>query len=312
MQTYQHLLQRNIQAVCLSVAFFNRRAVAAFALLMAGSAILAGGSALPASAQISVVNTLANGTSPITSTSDTISDTFTVTGGNAIVVELQTKQGDTSAFNGTLSWNGVTLNLIGSEISNAGTYRKVGFYYAPISSTGTSAISGSATSNNGANYQESWLTAYTLSGVDNSIVPSFANGYELAADSNGATVNTLTFTNNIAAGSLAVVNDDYGNSGFTETIQDSAGGNSTLVQDNADAATSVALGYISGLGAGPQTITATASGGVTNTKSPFIAAIFTPAASAPEPSQWVALLTGGLGLGALVFKARKRGASELA
>ncbi len=201
----------------------------------------------------------------------TLNQPFTVTGGNVLVVELGDRQNtNATALPTTLTWDGVTLNEDVTVVSKNASYRLVAIYSAPISITGLSNITGSIP--DGTDLTGSWMTAFTLSGVDTSkaILTGGTDGT--------VSPETVTVNGNVVAGSYAAVNYTFGNAGYTVNVAGSSG-TATLWTQNTVGASSAAQGYIANLSALSNTFTAseTAGTGAGNPyKTPLAVAVFTP------------------------------------
>ncbi len=253
----------------------GRRALAAL-LGVAVSAFLVN---LPqASAAIAVVTPL-SGVDYNTSGSTAISQPFTATGGNVIVVELSDRQAaSTALLPSTLTWDGVTLNEAVSQQSLSSSWHNVAIYWGAISSsnTGTFNITGSIPDSTASDITNTYLTAFTLSGV-NTAAAVLATG----TDSAGVSPDTPPPIANVAAGSFAAVNLNWSQSepsGVTLAFSVAPSANTTgaWVVSTTGNHDSVGMGYIANLNAGTNTFSATVAGAPTN-KSPFVVAVFAPA-----------------------------------
>ena len=210
-----------------------------------------------------------------TSAGTAISQSFTATGGNVMVVELSDRQAtSTNLLPTTLAWNGVTLNEAVS-LQSATTFHNVAIYWGAISAsnTGTANITGTIADPTANDITNTYLTAFTLSGVNTGATP-----LTTSIDTIGVSPVTPPAIAGVAAGSLAALNFNWAANGATAMtfgVDPSANTTVTLVTSTTGSHDSVAMGYIGNLNAGSNTFTATETGPTTN-KSPFVVAVFEP------------------------------------
>ncbi len=202
-----------------------------------------------------------------------LSQPFTVTGGDVLVVELSDRQNlNATALPTGLTWNGVTLNEAVTQVSTALSYRLVATYWAPISVSTATTANIAGTIPDGTDLTGSWLTAFTLSGVNTSIFP-------LTASTDAQATSEALTVNNVVAGSYAAVNYVFGNTGYTVNVSGSSG-TATLWTQNTQGSSSTDQGYVANLSGGSNTFTASAAGtgAASPYKSPLTVAVFTPLA----------------------------------
>ena len=234
-----------------------------------------------ARAAIALVNST-SGTTPWENTAPasngSISQSFTVTGGNVLVVELVDRQTSyNTAFPATLSWNGLTLNAAVLQTSlAAASYRNLGIYYYDnpqgTLTTGTASIIGTLPDDTAHSGDVSYtaMTAFTLSGVNTVASPQVSSTSE-AGNPESVTIG------NILAGSYAAVNYCYGAGGYHSYIAANSGTASLWTNGiNNTGSSSDILGYIAGLSQGSVTFSASNSNSGT-AKNPFAVAVFSPA-----------------------------------
>jgi hypothetical protein len=219
-------------------------------------------------------------------TSATISQPFTVTGGDELVVEVNDRRyTQNNADPATIAWGGVTLTKAVEQLSALSSYRDVAIYYANIgpANYGTNNISMTI----GGDVTQAWVTPFTLSGVNPTVAPLIAS-----QDTGGLLPNSVTVSG-VAQGAFAAVDFNYSNPGGTQTVVaangSSSSGTPTIHTDGAQAGSSVGMGYISNLTAGSTVFTASSSLGSGNSnpgKSPFAVAVFTPA-PATSAQTWI-------------------------
>src|SRR5579871_3958581 len=243
--------------------------------------LLATNPAQQASAAINVLD--ASGTVIFPTTPRTISQSFTAdAGADAIVVELSDRYtAGTRGLPASLTWGTVTLTrVVQQESSAASPFRDVAIYYAaltPSATSTTNTVTGSIPA--GTNVNNSFFSAFALSGVNTAISPLTG-----AQDNNGAS-NAITI-NNVNAGSWAATDYIYGNSGDTNTISVTGSPPATLYQSNSSThgANSVTMGYFNAVAAGNDTFTGSTSGSNASTSNPFAVMVLT---ATPTSGAWV-------------------------
>jgi fibronectin-binding autotransporter adhesin len=245
-----------------------------------GPTLVAAGTLHLGGATVAVVNpaTTVYYNAYTTSAGTAISQSFTATGGNVMVVELSDRQAtSTNPLPTTLAWNGVTLNEA-VFLQSATTYHNVAIYWGAISAsnTGTANITGTIADPTANDITNTYLTAFTLSGVNTSASP-----LTTSVDTVGVSPVTPPAIAGVPAGSLAALNLNWAQNGATAMtfgVTPSANSTVTLVTSTNGTHDSVAMGYIGNLNDGSNTFTATETGPTTN-KSPFVVAVFQPTAA---------------------------------
>ena len=224
------------------------------------------------SGQAGAAITLHDGSTAITHTTGaTGTMTVGVTSGASVLVVIVEDHGAYDAEPATLSWNGATLNLAVQSDPNATTYRGVAIYCLFNPPTGSATLSVTVP---GAD--NTWLTAYTLSGVSTSTAP-----LTFGTNSVGTAVTGLT--NNVAGvanGSWAAVGASYASTNATIAIT-GTGGATVTSSDVVDASSSMAAGYVLGLSAGMVTFVDTPTSTNGAQKMILAEAVFTPGATVP-------------------------------
>ncbi len=210
--------------------------------------------------------------SPLTITHATgtaISKSFTVTAGAKVMVVILEERGARLSEPATLTWNGQTLNRTVQTAYNTGVNRSLAIYHLFNPNVGTANITGTMT---GA-ASDTWLTAYSLTGVDTNIAPMTGSA-DTGTDATG--VFSLTFNlTGVASNSWAAVAAQYANFPDSVTVT-GTGGTSTMITDTNFNVTGVTAGYVANLSAGAVTLTTTwvrAGGGQ---KANFAALVFSP------------------------------------
>jgi hypothetical protein len=204
--------------------------------------------------------------------SGVINKSFTVTAGAKVLVVLVEDRSVNNAEPTTINWlGGQTLTRDVESSGIPSTTRGLAVYHLYNPTPGTTNIVGTVTGASG-----NWVTAYTLSGVDTTIVPIVAGA------TSGSTSTTTTALNinvqGVPAGAWAAVNACWGNTPSTSayinvTNQAGATINSTTAVDGSDNATTAAAGYVSSLTAGTNNFTA---GYTTGGKFVFAVEVFSP------------------------------------
>jgi Concanavalin A-like lectin/glucanases superfamily/Immunoglobulin I-set domain len=206
-----------------------------------------------------------------------INKSVIVTAGASVLVVLVEDRSVNNAEPATINWIGgqvLTRDVQASGIPS--TTRGLAMYHLFNPTPGTNTITGTVTGSSG-----TWVTAYTLSGVDTTIAPIIAG-----ATSGGTSTTTTALNINVIGvpvGAWAAVNACWGNTPSTSayinvTNQAGVAINSTTAVDGADNATTAAAGYVSSLTAGTNNFTA---GYTTGGKFVFAVEVFSPP-SAPN------------------------------
>ncbi len=231
--------------------------------------------AMTAGAQIAIQDG-----SPLTITHATgtaINKSFTVTARAKVMVVILEEKGARLSEPATLSWNGQILNRTVQTAYNTGVQRSLAIYYLFNPNTGTSNITGTMT---GA-ATDTWLTSYTLTGVDTTIAP-IAGNVNTGTDATG--VFSLTFNlTGVAAGAWAAVAAQYANFPDAVTVT-GTGGTGPVITDTNYNATGVTAGYVAGLSAGAVTLTTTWVRAAGGQKANFAALAFSPTNGVPPPA----------------------------
>lgn len=211
--------------------------------------------------------------SPLTishATGTAINQPFTATAGADVMVVTLAEKGARLSEPATLSWNGQTLNRAVQTAYNYGVQRSLAIYYLYNPSPGTANIAGTMTGPT----SDTWLTAYTLSGVSTTIAP-IAGDVNTGTDSTGVYNLTINLSN-VAGGSWAAIAAQYANFPDAVTVT-GTGGTSTIITDNNYNVTGVTAGYVAGLSAGAVTLTTTWIRADGPQKANFATLVFLPA-----------------------------------
>jgi hypothetical protein len=175
----------------------------------------------------------------------------------------------------TLTWNGQTLTQAVTTVDTGSIYRDASIYYlySPTTDGAAHSITGTLTATPTVTYIE----AYTLSGVDTTVLPVTG-----AANSISGTSSYLSFAVNAAANSWAAVGGVLGSKSVAGVAVTATGGDSSgvfLGNDTSADNCAFAFGYISGLSGGLDTISYswTLPGTPNPTANAFVAAVFAPA-----------------------------------
>jgi hypothetical protein len=215
--------------------------------------------------------------SPTTSTN--LSMPFTVSpGANVLVVVLLDK---ISTFGGVapamLNWNGQTLTRAVNTFDTASIYREASIYYLynPVTDGLSHNITGSLQPTA---VTVNLMQAFTLVGVDTNTPPVIG----AANSTSGASI--LSFNMTVAAGSWAAVGGILGSTIPAGSAVGGTGGTAVINTTNAAVNTAFSMGYISGLSAGPDTISYswTLPANPNPTANAFVAAVFAPLLSRPH------------------------------
>jgi|GEM_PF-2244345 len=216
--------------------------------------------------------------SPTTSTN--LSMPFTVTAGAKVLVVTLLDKVSTSGgvAPATLNWNGQTLTRAVNTFDTASIYREASVYYLfnPTTDGLSHNITGSLKPTT---VTVSLLQAFTFNGVDTDVPPVTG-----AANSTSGTSSFLSFNVTVAAGSWAAVGGVLGSTIPAGSAVSGTGGTAVISTTNAAANTAFSFGYISGLGAGSDTISYswTLPGNPNPTANAFVAAVFAPLLSQPH------------------------------
>ncbi len=203
---------------------------------------------------------------------------FTVTSWANVLVVIRLDKSSSSAgvAPSTLNWNGQTLTRAVTTVDSGSIYRDASVYYVYNPTAGSASVTGTLTGTPVCTY----LEAYTLSGVNTPVAP-------LTGAANSVSGTSLSFNvANVSADSWAAVGGVLGSYGVAGVAVAGTGanmggifyGNDTSADNDA-----FAFGYVSGLGAGSDTITyAWNLTGRTPTANALAAAIFPPLLSQPH------------------------------
>ncbi|HEV2695234.1 MAG TPA: glycoside hydrolase family 76 protein [Verrucomicrobiae bacterium] len=200
-------------------------------------------------------------------TSVTISN-FTVSAmANVLVVLVEDK--GASAVNSepvSLTWGSQTILKAIAQDNSDITRRGSSIYYLFNPTPGTNNLT-AVVANSPADVE---MTAFTLSGVDTTVVPK-TGGVPVTGSSGSLTFNVP----GVVAGSWAAVNSTWASTIPTPAITGTGGTTSltSLLVTTAGTSSIMTAGYISGLSGGTVTFAANWSG---NQKDNFAAAVFTP------------------------------------
>ncbi len=208
-------------------------------------------------------------------TGTAISQSFASTAGAKVMVVILEERNARLSEPATLTWNGQILNRIVQTAYNTGVQRSLAIYYLFNPIPGTATITGTMT---GA-ASDTWLTAYTLRGVDTNLPPMTASA-DTGADATGVT-NLIVNLNGVAGGSWAAGASQYANIPDSPVTITWAGGAGTVVTENGFATTSATAGYVAGLSAGVISITNTWVRAAGGQKANFAVAVFAPS-GAPQ------------------------------
>ena len=170
----------------------------------------------------------------------------------------------------TLTWiGGQTLNRTVQTAYNTGVQRSLAIYYLSNPSVGTGNITGTMT---GA-ATDTWLTTYTLNGVETNIAP-IAGDVNTGTDATGVFNLTINLTG-VASNALAAVAAQYAN--FPDSVTGTGtGGTGTVITDTNYNVTGVTAGYVAGLSAGTVSLTTTWVRPAGGQKANFAALVFAP------------------------------------
>ena len=136
--------------------------------------------------------------------SASINQPFTVTAGASVMVVMLEDYGSRLNEPSTLAWNGQTLTRDVQTAYNTGNQRSMAIYHLFNPVAGTANITGTDSG-----VSETWVTAYTLSGVNTAIAPwvGSTNTGTVATGVNSLSIN-LT---GVASGAWAAVNAMFAN-----------------------------------------------------------------------------------------------------
>jgi len=203
-------------------------------------------------------------------TGTAINQPFTVTTGAKAMVVILEEKGARLSEPVTLSWNGQSLNRAVQTAYNTGVQRSLAIYYLFNPSPGTANITGTMT---GAT-SDTWLTAYTLTGVATAIAP-LAGDVNTGTDATGVYNLTINLPN-FWGGSWAAMAAQYAN--FPDSVAvTGTGGTGTVITDTNYNVTGVTAGYVADLSAGTVSLTTTWVRADGPQKANFAALVFAPA-----------------------------------
>ena len=179
-----------------------------------------------------------------------------------------------------------------SLISALAVWRQTAIYYLPLSASDSGTVTIAGAIPDGADVSNSWISAAILSNVNTSTAPIVTPINTNLSNSAGSTITGSASLAGVTAGSAAVMDLVVGNGAGTITSMSGPTGtsgtstNANIVTQTNVNATTVGMGYLTGLTAGTDAFTAAGNTGAT-TKIPFSVAVFT----ANSPVAW----TGGTG-----------------
>jgi lysophospholipase L1-like esterase len=176
-----------------------------------------------------------------------LSQPFTVTAGaGVLVVMLEDRNTVNLGEPATLAWNGQTLTRDIQTAYTTGNIRSLAIYHLFNPAAGTSNITGTLTGT----ASDTWVTAYTLNGVDATVAP-ITGSVNTGGSTDGVT-NLSISLGGVADGSWAAISSQFAN--FATVTVTGTGGTGITVTDNTDATTAATAGYVTGLSAGSVTI----------------------------------------------------------
>ncbi len=213
--------------------------------------------------------------SPLTITHATgtaINQPFTVTAGANVMVVTLAERGARLSEPATLTWNGQTLNRTVQTAYNNGVQRSLAIYYLFNPNPGTANITGTMT---GAS-TDTWLTAYTLTGVNTASAP-IPGDVNTGTDATGVYSLTMNLMG-VTGGAWAAVGAQYANFPDSVTVT-GTGSTGTVITDTNYNVTGVTAGYVPGLSPGAVTLTTIWVRGGGGQKANFAALVFAPLAS---------------------------------
>jgi fibronectin type 3 domain-containing protein len=231
-----------------------------------------------ARAQIALQDGGTNLVTGVTTTAITNTN-FTVTSGaSVLVVSLMDRNNNGGHLSpASLTWSAPgfpdqTLTRVVSVNNGASTWVDSDIYYVFNPNPGTASITATDTSGNTPSGMT--MQAFTLNGVDTSVMPT-----TVVASNTSAASLSVTLPAGTPLFGWAIANSSYANSGNTLNLAASGG---TVKYAEANNAVSSAMGWVANLGGGSSTITA--NSGSTAAKMSLGAAVFAPylpGASAP-------------------------------
>jgi hypothetical protein len=245
---------------------------------------------------------------------------LTVTSSANTLVVVVTFRNSTAAIEApsTLGWTNATVSQtltrvaqIESKAAGGGRCSAIYYLYSPTAGTGFN-INGKLSGQTGSSGTSGALVAYTLSGVDTTVVPPPSGA---ASQSQGASDSSFSTTiNNITANSWAAVGGVIGEADTTHTIAASNGGTATgtpvlTATSSGFASTSeAAMGYISTIVGGSDLFTYTFAPSA-NSDAALTVAIFAPTATPTITTQPqnASAFSGGTWMG--VFNVAANGTS---
>jgi fibronectin-binding autotransporter adhesin len=200
------------------------------------------------------------------------STTYTVTGGNVLVVEVG--QRSVNAPPDGVTYNGVPLTLAVQATYVQPTNREVSIWYLMNPAPATNGILDVSTV--GGN-SETWISAFTLSGVDTARLPNTTAGHVSSISRPGGLATGATLSD-VRPGSWIVIGETANPNGATYAWTATGAANLPVVPyilNNGNVSTSFGTGAVQGVtAAGSYTINATQTAGGTIDKSALVAAVF--------------------------------------
>jgi polygalacturonase len=206
-------------------------------------------------------------------TGTSISQSFTASAGASVMVVCLEDRGANLTEPPTLAWNNQMLVRDVQTAYTTGNARSLAIYHLYNPAVGTANITGTL----GSGVSDTWVTAYTLNGVDTTVAPVIGSA-NTGGNSSGVTSLTISL-NGVIAGAWAAVSSEFANFG-TNTIT-GTGGTGTTVSDGGYASTEATAGYVAGLSAGTDTLAENFVSTNGAQKSNFAVDIFSPP-SAPS------------------------------
>jgi hypothetical protein len=168
----------------------------------------------------------------------------------------------------SLTWDGLTLTNLVNGNNNSSSWRDMAIYYIYNPPTG---VASTITGTSGIAINDFRLTERTFSGVDTTIAPL----HGAVAGTTSPFANTVS---GITAGSVAVVDTILSVLTNSLTVTAPNGGTVTASTDSADGASTVTMGYITGLVFNTNQFISTAS--ITGQRGGLIEGIFSPPSAA--------------------------------
>jgi fibronectin type 3 domain-containing protein len=194
---------------------------------------------------------------------------FTVSSGASVLVVSLLDRNNTQANTGpaTLAWGSQTLAKVATVNGAASTWFDCNIYYLYNPTPGQNTIT--ATDTSGGTVSAMVMQAYTLSGVDTSVVPPSTS----TTNSSSATTLRALLPSSTPALAWASVCAAYATANLTTTLASSSG---TMTFAETNITITEAMGYVANLAAGSSTITENAGSGAGAGKMAIAVAVFAP------------------------------------